>query len=79
MKSLFVLLVLVVGFSHCATPSNDVVREVVHPTTSSPEVVPIDAKISIDELITIGKTIWQVIKDGKPVVNYQVDWAGEEF
>jgi len=32
--------------------------------------------IDIDKLIEIGKQIWEVVKAGKPVVDYQNDWAG---
>lgn len=32
--------------------------------------------IDIDQLITIGKEVWQIIKDGAPVVDYKNDWAG---
>jgi len=30
----------------------------------------------IATLVTIGKTVWEIIKEGKPVVNYKNDWAG---
>jgi len=32
--------------------------------------------IDIDKLIEIGKKIWDIIKAGKPVVDYKNDWAG---
>jgi len=33
-------------------------------------------EIDIDKIIAIGKAIWQVIKEGEPVVDYKNDWAG---
>jgi len=32
--------------------------------------------IDIDQLIAIGKKVWEVIKAGEPVVDYKNDWAG---
>jgi len=32
--------------------------------------------IDISTIIAIGKFVWEIIKDGKPVVNYKSDWAG---
>jgi len=32
--------------------------------------------IDIDQLIDIGKKVWEIIKAGKPVVDYKNDWAG---
>jgi len=32
--------------------------------------------IDIATIVTIGKTVWEIIKDGKPVVDYKSDWAG---
>jgi len=32
--------------------------------------------IDISTIITIGKTVWEIIKEGKPVVDYKNDWAG---
>jgi len=32
--------------------------------------------ISIDDLIAVGKKVWEIIKEGQPVVDYQNDWAG---
>jgi len=38
--------------------------------------VPPPQNIDIATIITIGKTVWEIIKDGKPVVDYSSDWAG---
>jgi len=35
-----------------------------------------DDDIDIDELIEIGKKVWEIIKEGQPVVDYKNDWAG---
>jgi len=32
--------------------------------------------IDIATIVTIGKAVWEIIKDGKPVVDYKNDWAG---
>jgi len=40
------------------------------------EEVPPPQNIDISTIITIGKTVWEIIKDGKPVVDYKDDWAG---
>jgi len=32
--------------------------------------------IDIDKLIEIGKQIWEIVKEGQPVVDYSTDWAG---
>lgn len=32
--------------------------------------------IDIATIVTIGKTVWSIIKEGKPVVDYKNDWAG---
>ena len=32
--------------------------------------------IDIATIVTIGKTVWEIIKEGKPVVDYKNDWAG---
>jgi len=32
--------------------------------------------IDIDKLIEIGKQVWEIVKAGKPVVDYKNDWAG---
>jgi hypothetical protein len=32
--------------------------------------------IDIDQLIELGKKIWDIVKEGKPVVDYKNDWAG---
>jgi len=32
--------------------------------------------IDIDDLIAIGKKVWEIIKEGQPVVDYKNDWAG---
>jgi len=32
--------------------------------------------VDISTIITIGKAVWEIIKDGKPVVDYKTDWAG---
>jgi len=32
--------------------------------------------ITIDDLIAIGKKVWDIIKEGQPVVDYKNDWAG---
>ena len=77
MFSVVGFLILLFGICHAATPSSDLVMESIRPSTPTPIPTTIDSKISIDELITIGKQFWNIIKDGKPVVNYQVDWAGE--
>lgn len=37
---------------------------------------PVPQNIDIATIITIGKTVWEIIKDGKPVVDYKSDWAG---
>jgi len=35
-----------------------------------------DGEIDIDQIIEIGKKVWEIIKAGKPVVDYKNDWAG---
>jgi len=41
------------------------------------DVVPAPAKnIDISTIIAIGKAVWEIIKDGQPVVDYKTDWAG---
>jgi len=32
--------------------------------------------IDIDKIIEIGKQIWEIVKAGKPVVDYKNDWSG---
>jgi len=32
--------------------------------------------IDISTIIAIGKQVWEIVKAGKPVVNYNTDWAG---
>lgn len=32
--------------------------------------------IDISTIIAIGKEVWQIIKNGQPVVNYKIDWGG---
>jgi len=32
--------------------------------------------IDISTIIAIGKAVWEIVKDGKPVVDYKTDWAG---
>jgi len=41
-----------------------------------PPKQPLPEDIDIDKLIEIGKKIWDIIKAGKPVVDYKNDWAG---
>jgi len=40
----------------------------------APVVPPKD--IDISTIIQIGKAVWEIIKEGKPVVDYKTDWAG---
>jgi len=37
---------------------------------------PVHDEISIDDIIAIGKKVWEIIKAGQPVVDYKNDWAG---
>jgi len=32
--------------------------------------------INIDDIIAIGKKVWEIVKEGQPVVDYKTDWAG---
>jgi len=32
--------------------------------------------VDISTIIAIGKAVWEIIKDGQPVVDYKTDWAG---
>jgi len=46
-------------------------------TTDLPQVhAEVPQNIDIATIITIGKTVWEIIKEGKPVVDYKSDWAG---
>jgi len=46
----------------------------------TPRLDPLPAKayddIDIDKIIEIGKQIWEIVKAGKPVVDYKNDWSG---
>jgi hypothetical protein len=75
MRSFFVLAVVFAVLCRAEVASEVGSWELVRPTDGPTIDPPQQLGITIDELITIGKTIWQVVKDGKPVVNYAVDWA----
>jgi len=64
---------------HVTTPAGEPVvytRDAIEQprTKEAGDVVP--QNIDIATIVTIGKTVWEIIKDGKPVVNYNDDWAG---
>jgi len=48
----------------------------IHPSKTAARDEPVPQNIDIATIITIGKTVWEIIKEGKPVVDYKSDWAG---
>lgn len=86
MKALFVALVALACGAAALQASDDLVIDHFEMTvpTEDPVLVGVDNRkvdvtpknIDIATIITIGKTVWEIIKEGKPVVDYKTDWAG---
>ena len=63
---------MVVDQVELTTPINEPTLEGMDNRALEPQ----PANIDIGTIIEIGKTVWEIIKEGKPVVDYKTDWAG---
>ena len=61
---------------HLTVPTGEPVQFTRDPVVYEQQGEPVPQNIDIATIITIGKTVWEIIKDGKPVVDYKSDWAG---